>query len=73
MEKFISDTPLIFFVVMALTLGLAPFTPPHLYEKIIMLFNGKLIKLVDWFDFFMHLTPWVLLIIKVVYTVKIKQ
>ena len=64
MVKFFMETPLSFFLIASFTLGLAPFAPPHLWEKTVMLVNGKLVKPIDWFDFFMHLTPWVLLVIK---------
>jgi hypothetical protein len=51
-------------IAACLTLGLAPFTPPHVVEKLQMLAKGKLVKPVDWFDLFFHGIPWVLLIIK---------
>jgi hypothetical protein len=52
-------------VVMAcLTLGLAPFTPPHIVEKIGMLMAGKLVKPIDWFDLVLHGAPWALLLLK---------
>jgi hypothetical protein len=51
-------------VIACLTLGLAPFTPPHIVEKLQMLAKGKLVKPIDWFDLFMHGIPWVALIIK---------
>lgn len=41
-----------------LTLGLAPFTPPHIVEKLGMLFTGKLVKPIDWFDLVLHGAPW---------------
>ncbi|MCB0421525.1 MAG: hypothetical protein KDD61_11050 [Bdellovibrionales bacterium] len=47
-----------------LTIGLAPFAPPHLFEKLQMLAKGDLKKWIDWFDLFMHGTPWILLLIK---------
>jgi hypothetical protein len=46
------------------TLGLAPFTPPHIVEKLGMLFAGKLVKPIDWFDLFFHGAPWGLAIAK---------
>ena len=56
-------------VIMAcLTLGLAPFTPPHIVEKLGMLFAGKLVKPIDWFDLFLHGAPWTLLIVKAALT-----
>ena len=54
-------------IVICLTLGLAPFAPPHIYEKLRMLFGGELKKAIDWFDLFMHGAPWILLIIKSVH------
>jgi hypothetical protein len=53
-------------VLACLTLGLAPFTPPHIVEKLGMLFTGKLVKPIDWFDLVLHGAPWVLLLAKAV-------
>ena len=48
----------------SLTLGLAPFNPPHIWGKIQWIMGGAVgMKAVDWGDFIMHGTPWVLLII----------
>jgi hypothetical protein len=52
-------------IVLALTLGLAPFRPPHIVEKIQMLLRGTLSRPIDWFDLFLHGAPWLLLILKV--------
>lgn len=57
----ILSLPLPVYLVLALTLGLAPFTPPHLVEKLLMLVQGKLTRGIDWFDLLLHLTPWLLL------------
>lgn len=51
-------------LVGCLTLGLAPFAPPHLFEKLSMLSNGTLKKPIDWFDLFFHAAPWLLAILK---------
>ncbi len=51
-------------LLMCLTLGLAPFNPPHIVEKIGMLRRGELKRPLDIFDFFMHGAPWLLLIAK---------
>ncbi len=51
-------------VIACLTLGLAPFTPPHLFEKLRMLRQGTLKKPMDWFDLAFHSAPWVLLVLK---------
>ena len=61
-----------FTIIMALTLGLAPFAPPHIVEKIGMLSRGELVRPIDIFDFLMHGTPWALLIWKVVLTMMTK-
>jgi len=54
-------------VLIALTLGLAPFVPePHVWEKLKMLMDGSLAKPIDIFDLFLHGTPWILLILKLV-------
>ncbi len=50
-----------------LTLGLAPYLPPHLIEKISMLAKGRPMRPIDWFDLFLHATPWILLILKHIY------
>ena len=52
-------------VIVSLTLGLAPFAPePHVWEKLKMLAAGDLTRPIDIFDLFLHGTPWVLLIMK---------
>jgi hypothetical protein len=58
--------PLFLFVIAALTLGLAPFTPePHLWEKLKMLWFGTLVRPIDIFDLLLHATPWALLGLKI--------
>lgn len=49
-----------------LTLGLSPFAPPHVVEKLGMLARGALVRPVDWFDLALHGTPWALLGMKAV-------
>jgi len=61
---FLDKMPWDLLIIACLTLGLAPFSPPHIWEKLQMLFRGKLIRPIDWFDLFMHGIPWVLLILK---------
>jgi len=56
--------PLGLVIFLCLTLGLAPFHPPHIWEKLQMLAHGELVKPIDWFDLFLHGTPWILLIAK---------
>lgn len=60
--RFIDGMPLVHAVLIAATLGLAPFTPvPHVIEKIGMLAAGALVKPIDIFDLLLHGLPWVLL------------
>lgn len=57
--------PLIVLIAIALTLGLAPFSPqPHVVEKLHMLFSGSLTRPIDIFDLLLHGVPWILLAIK---------
>jgi hypothetical protein len=51
-------------IIACATLGLAPFHPPHVLEKLGMLWRGELVRPIDWFDLVMHGAPWVLLILK---------
>ena len=52
-------------VILCVTLGLAPFSPPHIIEKLSMLIKGNLIKPLDWFDLFLHGIPWIILVLKI--------
>lgn len=60
------------FLIASLTLGLAPFNPPHIWGKIQWIlggnaFSGKdAMQAQDWFDVVLHGTPWILLIISLV-------
>ena len=56
--------PWIVVVVACLTIGLAPFRPPHVWEKLQMLAHGDLRRPIDIFDFAMHGAPWLLLLLK---------
>ncbi|MFH2202416.1 MAG: RND transporter [Elusimicrobiota bacterium] len=52
-------------LVLALTIGLAPFVPkPHIVEKLQLLCAGNLKRPLDIFDFLMHGLPWALLLAK---------
>ena len=53
-------------IVLCATLGLAPFSPPHVIEKLSMLIDGNLIKPLDWFDLLLHGFPWFILILKTI-------
>ena len=60
----IASLPWATIAIACLTLGLAPFTPPHIVEKLGMLFSGKLVKPIDWFDLLFHGAPWLVAIAK---------
>jgi hypothetical protein len=64
--EFIAKLPWGLLILACLTLGLAPFAPPHIWEKLQMLMKGQLVRPIDWFDLVLHATPWVLLILKAV-------
>ena len=66
MKKFFDNTG--FFVVMCLTLGLAPFFPePHVWGKLRWVAGGANgMAMMDWLDLLMHGAPWVLLMVSVV-------
>ena len=52
-------------VPIAILLALAPFRPePHLVEKLRMLFQGTLRRPIDIFDLVLHVTPLLLLMIR---------
>lgn len=70
MEKFLSDLPWSLTIIACLTLGLAPFNPPHIVEKLQMLSQGRLVRPLDWFDLAFHSLPWLLLILKMLHTIK---
>lgn len=54
-------------ILLALSLGLAPFLPePHIWEKLKLLVAGELVKPIDWFDLVLHGAPWVVLVLKAV-------
>jgi hypothetical protein len=62
----LDQIPLTWFVLAALTLGLAPFFPePHIWEKLKMLAQGGLTRPIDIFDLALHAAPWLLLLAKV--------
>jgi len=64
--NWLQNLPWIYVIVFCLTLGLAPFAPPHIWEKLQMLSRGELVRPIDWFDFVMHGAPWVILILKAI-------
>jgi hypothetical protein len=64
MERWLSEISWPLVIIFCLTLGLAPFNPPHLLEKLQMLMKGRLVRPIDWFDLLLHATPWLLLFLK---------
>lgn len=60
------------FLIASLTLGLAPFNPPHIIGKIKWIMGGNAfsgefaMQSQDWFDVLLHGSPWVLLMISAV-------
>ncbi len=63
---YIAKLPWGLVILACLTLGLAPFSPPHIWEKLQMLAHGRLVRPIDWFDFVLHGIPWALLILKAI-------
>lgn len=61
----IDNIPVVLLLLVALTLGLAPFVPePHLWEKLKMLGAGTLSKPIDIFDLLLHAVPWIVFLLK---------
>lgn len=67
MREWLQKLPLSLILVVCLTYGLAPFAPPHVWEKLNMLIDGELARPIDWFDLFAHGAPWVLLVLKLAF------
>ena len=70
MRALFDQLPWSLVILLALTLGLAPFRPPHIVEKLQMLVRGTLVRPVDWFDLALHSVPWVLVILKAAVSVR---
>jgi len=65
--EWLDRIPLVVLIIVALTLGLAPFVPePHIWEKLKMLAAGTLSRPLDIFDLLWHAAPWLLLAAKLV-------
>ncbi|MEN8761426.1 MAG: RND transporter [Thiogranum sp.] len=63
--KWLDKLPITVILPLAVFLALAPFVPePHLWEKLKMLVAGTLTRPIDIFDLFLHGTPLVLLVLK---------
>ncbi|MCH3884254.1 hypothetical protein [Tenacibaculum aquimarinum] len=67
------------FLIASLTLGLAPFNPPHFVGKLNWILGGNAfsgentMQSKDLFDVFLHGTPWVLLLISGVLNISKKK
>ena len=67
MLKWVDKIPLVPLVGVAILLAVLPLhSTPHLLEKLGMLAQGTLVKPIDILDLFMHGTPAVLLIIRLI-------
>jgi len=63
--KWLDRIPYVYIAPLAILLALAPFSPePHLWEKLKMLSAGTLVRPIDIFDLFLHGTPLLILILK---------
>ncbi|MEA2094863.1 MAG: RND transporter [Pseudomonadota bacterium] len=68
MMKWLDKIPLSLLLPLAVVLALVPFVPePHLWQKLKMLFSGTLVRPIDIFDLFLHGTPLVILVLKLLY------
>lgn len=57
-------------IIAGLVIGLAPFTPPHLFGKIQWVLGGAVgMKAMDWFDLLMHGVPFVFAIFALIMVV----
>lgn len=66
LKNWLDKIPYPVLVPLAVLLALAPFAPePHLWEKLKMLFGGTLTRPIDIFDLFLHGTPLLILVLKV--------
>lgn len=67
MLRWLDRFPLVWLVLLALWMLVAPVTPePHLIEKIRMLIEGQLTRLIDILDLLMHAAPTLLLLVRLV-------
>ena len=70
-SELVAKLPWSMIILFCLTLGLAPFFPiPHMWEKLKMFSSGTLVRQNRLVRFIMHAAPWILLLIKIVLTMK---
>jgi len=66
MWTILDKIPYSILIVAAIFMILAPISPmPHVLEKLIMLKNGTLTRPMDIFDLFFHLSPTLILLLKI--------
>lgn len=53
----IARIPWAIIIIACVTVGLAPYNPPHVWTKTILLFTGQLTQAVDLWDLFFHVLP----------------
>lgn len=64
--RWLDRIPLYLLILVAAWMAVAPITPePHLVEKVRMLSQGTLTRLIDIFDLLYHMAPMVLLALRV--------
>jgi len=68
LRRFLEALPWAGILVACATLGLAPFSPPHVVEKLGMLARGDLRRPIDVFDLVLHGAPWALLFARLAVT-----
>ena len=68
MREFLNRLDWAVLIIAAVLLGLAPFRPePHLVEKLRMLAHGTLRRPIVILDLLFHLSPLVLIVLKLLY------
>ncbi|MFT7613211.1 MAG: hypothetical protein ACI9J3_002181 [Parvicellaceae bacterium] len=71
--KFIRKNTILFLVA-SLTLGLAPFNPPHIWGKLKWVAGGANgMGLEDWGDLTLHGVPWLLLFLSILLRIVIPK
>ncbi|MCH2034766.1 MAG: hypothetical protein MK202_14745 [Tenacibaculum sp.] len=67
------------FLIVSLTLGLAPFKEPHILGKIRWIAGGnafsgdEAMTAMDWFDTILHGMPWILLLTSIILNILSKS
>ena len=65
--QWLANLPMSLLLAVAILVAVAPVVPePHLVEKLRMLAHGELRRPIDIFDLLFHVTPLVLVVLKLV-------